>query len=83
MRWLDLLPLAWLLLVLGAFAALVLSGAPGPERPTRVLQAERAALPLLAALCLTGIIRYLCLRKTSATEDAPASAGTATPQDSR
>ena len=83
LRWLDLVPLAWLGLVLIAYAALVLSGPPGPDRPTGVLQAERAALPLLAALCLTGIIRYLCLRKASATEDAPASAGTAAPQDSR
>jgi hypothetical protein len=83
LRWLDLVPLAWLALVLAAYAALVFSSPPGPERPTGVLQAERTALPLLAALCLTGIIRYLCLRNTRATEDAPANVGTAAPQDSR
>jgi hypothetical protein len=61
---LDLLPIVWLLLVLSAYALLALH----PMLNTRaevpgVAEAERAVLPLLAALVFAAIIRYYWLRK--------------------
>ena len=75
LKWLDVLPVAWLALVVYAYSAIALQPAPGPERPPAVVGAEQWVLPLLAALVIAGIIRYFGLRRPTIREDAPSQVG--------
>jgi hypothetical protein len=64
---LDLIPAAWLLLVITAYSLVVtedwrMTRAPVPG----IAEAERALPPLLCSLVLAAIIRYFWLRNTRA-----------------
>lgn len=63
---LELVPIAWLVLVLFAFWGLVtFSPQRARDEAPAVLSADRAVLPLLALLMLVAIIRYFSLRNRS------------------
>ncbi len=67
-RWsfLQVIPVAWLLLVLVGYALVVFAPADNPTAPVPGLaEADRVAGPLLAALLLTGIIKCFSLRRAS------------------
>ena len=72
---LDLVPIAWLVLVLFAFWSLVtFSPQRVRDEVPAVLSADRAVLPLLALLMLVAIIRYFSLRNRSIRNPAASSA---------
>jgi hypothetical protein len=61
---LELLPVLWLVVVLSAYAVLALHPLEATRAEVRgIAEAERAVLPLLAALVFAAIIRYYWLRK--------------------
>lgn len=64
-RVLGLLPAVWLLLVVSVFGYVAFAPAGSPTLATGLVAADRVAGPLLAALLLTGIIRYFSLRRES------------------
>ena len=74
--WLECLPVIWLALVITAYALLALQPFLFPSlRPTAevpgIAEADRAVLPLLAALVIAGIIRYFSLRNAGRSPGAP------------
>lgn len=72
---LDLVPIAWLVLVLFAFWGLAtFSPQRARDESPLVLSADRAVLPLLALLMLVAIIRYFSLRTRSISNPAASSA---------
>ena len=64
--WTDLLPIAWLGLVIWAYLGLAAAPySPAGEPVPVVAAADRAVVPLLALLLLTAIIRYFRRRDAS------------------
>jgi hypothetical protein len=60
--WLDAAPVAWLVLLISAYAFLAFADLVPTKRPVPgIPEADRLALPFLVLTVSAGIIRYFCL----------------------
>jgi hypothetical protein len=74
--WLDVAPVAWLMVVISAYGLLAWVDMVPTKRPVPgIPEADRLALPFLVLTVSAGIIRYFCLRA----QERKANAASASP----